>query len=169
MRGNGRIFLRGQIYWIAYYLRGVEQRESSGSADLKVAEKCLKARLREVGADLIGARTFTTPKASRLTVHELQEALKADFELRGKASPQTLCVLKRVDTDFGDHRAVELTAEKIDAYIEAACQRRRKGNHQSRNATTRAILRLGHSARASFEGPIHPTSVRSGQRAPRVF
>jgi integrase len=118
MRGDGRIFQRGQIFWCAYNLRGVEHRESTESTDEKQAQKFLKARLREVGADLLGARTFVTPKASRLTVAELCEALKADFELRGKASPQNLSHLKRVETDFGEYRAVELSAEKIDRYTE---------------------------------------------------
>jgi len=116
MRGNGRIFQRGKIFWIAYYLRGKEFRESTQSADPKAAEKILKARLREVGADMIGARTFTTPKASRLTIHDLLEVLKADFQLRGKDSRQNLSHLKRADNDFESCLAVGLTSEKIDAY-----------------------------------------------------
>jgi integrase len=116
-RGDGRIYLRGQIYWACYYLRGTQHRESTNTSEEKGAQKFLKARMREVGADLLGARTFTTPKASRLTVAELCEALKADFELRGKASAQNLSHLKRVETDFGTRRATELTAEKIDAYV----------------------------------------------------
>src|ERR1700680_3597335 len=100
MRGNGRTFLRGSIYWCAYYLRGKEYRESTNETDETKAGKFLQRRLRQVGCDLEGARQFTTPKASRLTVRELQEALKADFELRGKASPQNISVLGRVDRDL---------------------------------------------------------------------
>jgi integrase len=118
MRGDGRVFQRGQIFWVAYSLRGVEHRESTGTSDEKQAGKFLKARLREVGADLLGARTFVTPKASKLTVGELCEALKADFELRGKLSAQNASHLRRVSADFGEYRAVELTAERIDRYIE---------------------------------------------------
>ena len=124
MRGQGRIFKRGEIFWIAYNLRGIEHRESSKTAlssgsDEKQAERMLKARLREVAADQIGARSFVTPKASRLTIAELCDALKSDFELRGKLSIQNKSHLARVEKDFGEHRAVELTAEKIDAYIES--------------------------------------------------
>jgi integrase len=120
MRGNGRIFRRpnSSMWWAAYYLRGKEFRESTGTADEVKAGKFLQGKLKEVGADQIGARTFTTPKASRLTVHELLEALKADFKLRGKESSQNLSVLKRADADFGAYRAVDLTADKIDRYIE---------------------------------------------------
>lgn len=120
MRGNGRIFRRpnSSMWWAAYYLRGKEYRESTGETDDVKAGKFLQRKLKEVGADQLGLHKFTTPKASRVTIHELTEALKSDFELRGKASAQNLSVLKRVDADFGTYRAVDLTAEKIDKYIE---------------------------------------------------
>ncbi len=120
MRGNGRIFRRpnSSMWWAAYYLRGKEFRLCTGEIDDVKAGKFLQRSFIEIGADEIGARTFTTPKASRLTLHELLEALKADFELRGKASPQNLSVFKRADADFGTFRAVDLTAEYIDKYIE---------------------------------------------------
>lgn len=155
MRGNGRSFLRGKTYWVAYYLRGIEYRESAQTEDPKVAEKYLKARLREVGADQIGARQFTTPKACRLTVHDLIEALKADFELRGKASSQNLSYLKKVDSDFGDALAVALAAEKIDKYIE---ERLAAGAaNASINRVTQLLgqsyalaIRRGHLSRAPY-------------------
>lgn len=105
MRGDGRIYLRGNVYWCCYYLRGMQHRESTESTDEKTAGKFLKARLREVGADLLGARVFTTPKASKITIAELCEALKADFKLRGKSSaqkrlpvgaPEAFCFLHRI-------------------------------------------------------------------------
>jgi integrase len=166
MRGDGRIFRRGQIFWCAYSLRGVEHRESTESTDEKQAQKFLKARLREVGADLLGARTFVTPKASKLTVAELvEEALRADFELRGKLSPQNASHLRRVSTDFGEYRAVELSAERIDKYIEERLVEKTgtKGEHipgdrpASVNRTTQVLsqcfslaIRRGHLSRAPY-------------------
>jgi integrase len=155
MRGNGRIFLRGQLWWAAWYLRGTEYRQSTGETDEKRAGKFLQRKLKEVGADQIGAQTFTTPKASRLTIHELMEALKADLTLRCKASAQNLSVLKRVDADFGTLRAMDLTPEKIDRYIEG---RLAEGNAKaSINRTTQILgqcyklaLQHGHLSRAPF-------------------
>jgi hypothetical protein len=118
MRGNGRVFLRGETWWIAYCLRGKEYRQSAKTQDPKVAEKFLRGRLKEVHADEIGARPFTTPKATRLTLHDLLEALRADYVLRGKNSVQNLSHLKRADQDFGEYRAMALTAEEIDSYVE---------------------------------------------------
>jgi hypothetical protein len=35
MRGTGRIFQRGEIWWVAYYANGKERRESSKSMNAK--------------------------------------------------------------------------------------------------------------------------------------
>jgi hypothetical protein len=57
MRGMGRIFQRGSIYWIAFYHRGKEHRESSKSANESVARKLLKQRIGEAGqGKLVGAK-----------------------------------------------------------------------------------------------------------------
>ncbi len=117
MRGNGRVFLRDRIFWISYYLRGKEYRESAKTEDRKKAERFLRLRLKEVGADQLGIQTFIKPRANHLTVHDLVEALRADFQLRGKASGQNHSHLRRVDADFGHVRATELTAEQIDNYV----------------------------------------------------
>lgn len=120
MRGDGRIFRRknSALWWCSYYIRGKEIRESTGQTDEKKADNFRKRRLREVGADLIGAQTFTTPKNQKLTVHDLLESLTKDFELRGKLSPQNKSGLARSESDFGHFLALGLTAEKIDAYVQ---------------------------------------------------
>ena len=53
MRGNGRVFQRGQVWWIAYYDNGREHRESSGSGDRKEAVRLLRQRLGEVAAGVV--------------------------------------------------------------------------------------------------------------------
>ena len=69
MKSNGKVFARkgSSSLWIAYYLRGKEYRESTRQTDPKEAEKFLKRRLNEVGADKIGARTFAGPQQERVT------------------------------------------------------------------------------------------------------
>jgi integrase len=47
MRGMGRIFKRGPVYWIAYSYRGKEHRESSHSDNESQARKLLKKRIGE--------------------------------------------------------------------------------------------------------------------------
>ena len=123
MRGDGRIFQRGPVWHVAYCLRGKEYREPAKDklgrsvTDEAEARKFLKSRLKEVHADEIGARQFVTPAANRKTVHDLLEALKNDYKLRGKDSVQNLGHLKRADEDFGEGLAVALRYEDVDSYI----------------------------------------------------
>jgi integrase len=146
MRGDGRIFQRAEFYWVAYYLRGKEYREAAktkdgkNTTDPKVAEKFLRARLKDVHADEVGGRAFTTPKACRLTVHDLVESLKADYELRGKLSAQNASYLKRVQSDFGEYRAVDLTAEHVDRYIE-----QRRDENAAKASINRVTQMLGQA------------------------
>jgi integrase len=138
MHGQGRIFKRGDIWWMAFYLNGKEHRESTECTDEKEAGKVLSDRLDERGAAKIGARNFVTQKARRITVRQLCEALRKKYELNGKDSPQNLSHLKRVETDFGDYRALDLASEVIDEYIE---RRKAEGNAKATiNRTTGMLL-----------------------------
>ena len=115
----GRIFSRkgSSFLWCAYYLRGKEYRESTHETDPQKAEKFLKRRLRQVGADQIGAQQFIGPQQERMRVSELLDALQADYELLGKDSPQFRSNLKYTRLAFQDWRAMALTAEKVDEYV----------------------------------------------------
>jgi integrase len=118
-RGSGRIFkYRDSVnLWCAYYLRGKEYRQSTHETDPIKAEKFLKRKIKEVGADQIGAKAFVGPDQQRLRVGEMLNALEADFKLRGKASPQFQSHLKTIRAYFGDWRALEVTPEKVDKFI----------------------------------------------------
>jgi integrase len=118
MRGDGRLFLRGATWWMQFYVDGRQHRESTKASDPEKAEKVLRARLKEVHAhELDPARSFVSQHDKRRTVADLMDALKTDFEIRGKASPQNLSNICRVRADFGHYRAASLTAERIDEYI----------------------------------------------------
>ena len=120
-RGDGRIFRRkgSMNLWCAYFLRGKEYRESTGTGDPDKAAKFLKRRLKEVGADQIGKATFVGPQQERMKVCKLLDALEEDYKLRGKNSPQFRAHLKQIRERFGAWRAIEVTAEAIDKYISA--------------------------------------------------
>ena len=93
MRGDGRIFQRGSSRWIAYCHRGKEIRESvdkyfrergdkSKEITDKHAERLLKLRRGEIGADSLGAKVFIGPQQERVLVCELLDALETDLTLR---------------------------------------------------------------------------------------
>lgn len=150
MRGDGRIFERPKrhaegcqcgdcpnpVYWCAYYLHGKEFRESTKETDPEKAAKFLRRRLKDVHADQIGAQKFVEPKSQRLTIGDLLDGLRSDFELRGKLDTPLRGKLTRAKTDFGHYRAISLTARDVDKYIE-----QRLGNGD-RPATINRITQL---------------------------
>jgi integrase len=118
MRGDGRIYKRSETWWVGFYVDGREQRQSAKTTDEGKARKYLRARLKEVHAhELDASRPFLTQQIRKKTIADLMDALKTDFELRGKDSLQNLSNIKRVKRDFGHIRAVGLTAEGVTDYV----------------------------------------------------
>src|ERR1700683_3468340 len=113
MRGMGRIFKRGSVYWIAYCYRGKEHRESSRSDNENRARKLLKQRIGEVGTGrLVG------PSEERLTFEELAKMLLTDYEINGKRSVESVRLsLRHLRDYFGLDRALDLTADRVAAYV----------------------------------------------------
>lgn len=119
MRGDGRIFRRGKTWWIAFYVDGREQRQSAKTSNEAAAQKCLRNKLKEVHAhELDPTKPFITQRDRKRTVADLMEALKADFEIRGKWNPQVRTNVAHVRSTFGHIRATALKAEQVDEYIQ---------------------------------------------------
>jgi hypothetical protein len=119
MRGDGGIYKRknSPFWWIRYNLRGTQHRESTGTNDQKQAKTFLRLRLKEVGADQIGAKKFIGPKHERVTVGDLLDALEINYKNRGKFRAQVASHFKTVRNAFGDRRAVDVTDEEVAQYI----------------------------------------------------
>src|SRR6202011_3645394 len=113
MRGMGRIFKRGSVYWIAYCYRGKEYRESSRSDSETQALKLLKRRLGEVGSGrLVG------PSEERLTFDDLGKMLLTDYEINGKRSVESVRLsLRHLRDFFGLDRAIDITADRVAKYV----------------------------------------------------
>jgi len=119
MRGDGRIFKRGEIWWMSIYVDGREQRESTKSNDEDKARKTLRSKLKEVHAhELDPTKPFLTQRHRKRSIADLLDALKSDFEIRGIASKQNLSNIKRTRADFGMVRATALSPEVVDQYVE---------------------------------------------------
>ena len=119
MRGDGRIFKRSERWWVAFYVDGREQRESAKTSDEGTANKYLRNKLKEVHAhELDASKPFITQRARKRTVADLMDALKADFEIRGKWNPQVRTNIEHVRSAFGHIRATALTADHVDDYIQ---------------------------------------------------
>ena len=120
MRGNGRVFVRGRYWWIAYSHRGQEYRESSQSDKKAVAQALLRARLSalEQGLPAYGA-------TRRHTVGAVLERVQAEYLRRGGRGPlQYAAHLKPLQRQFGGVRVVDLTETAIEQFI---AQEQRRG------------------------------------------
>jgi hypothetical protein len=109
MRGDGRLFLRGHRWWLAFYKDGKEMRESTGTDDAKQAEKYQQRRLKELAAHELADKPFLTASDRRRTVGDLLDALQAHYAARDMASEQTLSTIRIVRRHFGDWKGLALS------------------------------------------------------------
>jgi integrase len=112
MRGMGRVFKRGPVYWIAYYHRGKEYRESSESDNESTAKKLLKKRIGEVAQGrLVG------PNQDRITFDDLAQLLLADYQINARRSSRSARLsINHLRKFFGFNRAIDITTDRIKAY-----------------------------------------------------
>ena len=136
MRGMGRVFKRGPVYWIAYYHRGREYRESSESENESAAKKLLKKRIGEVAqGQLHGANQ------DRLTFDDLAEALLADYQINGRRSLRSARLsISHLRKFFGFYRAIDITTDRIKAY--AADRQKARAANASINRELAALKRM---------------------------
>ena len=77
MKSEGRLYSRGRVFWIAYYVNGKEFRESGGKTEKEAGRK-LKTRLKEIYGD-----RFVGPK--RNTASPPQDQKRAGRDARTAA------------------------------------------------------------------------------------
>ena len=120
MRGFGRVFKRGSVYWIAYCYRGKEHRESSHSDNEAIARKLLKKRVGEMAhGRLLG------PSEERLTFEDLASMLLTDYEINGKRSLESAKLsIKHLRPFFGSIRAIDITPDRVRSCVR---ERQREG------------------------------------------
>lgn len=121
-RGQGRVFLRGRIFWIAFYGpqngRMVEIRESVGTSEEK-ARKRLEDRLREVSNHKDGLKSFVGPRQEKVLVEELLKDLERDYLIHKRSSWRRLkSHLTHIRSYFRSDRARSVTRSRLLAYIE---------------------------------------------------
>jgi len=136
MRGMGRIFKRGPVYWIAYSYRGKEHRESACSGSESQARKLLKQRIGETSAG-----TFIGPNEARVAFEGMADLLLTDYQINGKRSIATLRgLIRHLGGSFAMARAVDITADRIAAYI--AVRQREGAANASINRELAALKRM---------------------------
>ncbi|MDN5941275.1 MAG: site-specific integrase [Nitrospira sp.] len=125
---KGRIFPRGNRWWIAYYEKtaggkSLETREPGGATE-KEARNKLKHRQKELGAHDLGVYSFTGPEAERITVGDLLISVLAQYESERRDLKKSVSHMKHLRAFFGGERAVQVNALRVQQYI--AVRRRAK-------------------------------------------
>jgi integrase len=150
-RGDGRVYLRGATWWIAYNFRGNEFRESAKTKDEKVAKKFLQQRLIEKKKP-----GFVGPKEERWTLDDMEAKISADYTKAGNRSYSTVeSCFKHLKRLFPFHRVIDITSSEIDRY-----QTTRLTEKAARATVNREIaylrrgFRLMHDAREISEVPV---------------
>lgn len=143
-RGAGRIFkprhhgVESAFYWIQYYVRGRQVRESSKSEKLAVAERFLRQRLGEAAAGIL-----RPPRVERVKYEELRDSLVADYQTNGrrwlrigKDKKPYICGISTLDDSFEGFRAVDITTDRLRLFI------RKQQETGSANGTINRCLAL---------------------------
>jgi len=97
-RGEGRIYLRGALYWIQYSHRGQVHRESSKSTERKDAAKLLRKRLAEIHSGRAPA-----PLADKVTLADLRKLIEDDHRLNSRRAKRPVPrAFRHLDDFFGE-------------------------------------------------------------------
>lgn len=119
-RGDGRVFLRGSTYWIAYCCRVDgkvrEVRESAHTEDAGKAWAFLAKRATAAR----DTKTDFDPRADRLIFDELADAFLRDYRVNRRRSVENAeRNVRYLLTVFSGRRAIDIDTDRVQAYTDA--------------------------------------------------
>ena len=107
-----------KTFWIAYYVRGEQIRESSKSTKYTDAEALLRKRVAEIETG-----SYAGQSAQRVTAGELLADVLMDYEVNGKFLERAETSVKHLNPFFGSVRASRVDTKLLNRYI---AERRRE-------------------------------------------
>jgi hypothetical protein len=140
MHGDGRIYQRGQRWWIEYWHRGHQVRESSKSTNRRVAEHLLKER----------------PVPRRLPLNRRRSLDHADRYVRHLRSA------------FGLDRALDITRDRIEVYKAGRLGDGLRPGAVNRELAAAPDVHTCYAGRDPAVPPAHRAPRRIGQRPGRL-
>ncbi len=141
-KGCATPFAKSKVFWIEFYdERGRRRRERIGTSK-SLAAMVLKKRLVERAE----GKLLDKPKGHKVTLSDLAGDLLNDYRINGKKSvDRAERSVKHLKTFFGGSRAIDITTDRIKAYI---LQRQEEGAENGTvNRELSALKRMFHLAR----------------------
>jgi integrase len=160
-RSEGRIWQIGRMWWIQYYVRGRQVRETSHSEKHVVVERLLKRRLgeREVGI-------LPMPKAERVRYEEMRDALYADYRVNSRKSlrrleegKEVVWGIQHLDAFFRCYKATDITTDRIREFID---------KRQAAGASNASINRALAGLRRMFHLAVQDSKLRDIPHIPML-
>ena len=177
LKGFGSLYLRGNIWWIRYSVRGKDFRESGKSERQGDAMRLLKHRWQEVGKG-----RFIGPSEQRVFVDHLFESLMDNYTINRRRSIGSLTWrLRHLTAFFGGMKAIDISEQDIERYkVTRLAEKTERGKRPVKPATVnrelaalRKAFRLAVKQKRISEAPsiemLVEDNVRSGFIEPREF
>ena len=145
MKGNGRVFQRGRVWWIAYYDNGRECRESSGSGERKEAVKMLRQRLGELAYGVTHSAVPKRKPAKPVLMQDLFDLVEQYYQLNSTLSPTNRSCLGRLRKRFSAYTVRACTGLVISHYMADRQRQGRTAETINRDmCVLRVAFRLGY-------------------------
>src|SRR5258706_10998668 len=152
-RGQGRLYQRGEIWWVQYFHRGQIFRESSESKVRRVAGDLLKKRLGEMGRG-----EFAGTAVECTTFGDLAAIIENEYKINGRKSLDRLLLsIKHLRETFGHMRAIDITHDRLLAYATARLEHAKPGTVRIELAALKRMFKLGRKASKVTHRPEFPT------------
>jgi len=166
-RGQGRVFQKkgSKKWYIEYWWRGRQHRESSGSYRERDAVTLLNRRLGEIGSGrLVG------PRVEKTTFEELGQMLVDDYRVNGRKSMAwAKRSVRHLEGFFGSCWALDITPDRVSAYIRYRLDGKppaKPATIQNELAALKRMFTLAHRAGKVPSRPPFPSikvrNTRSG-------
>ena len=112
-RGTGRVYKRGETWWIQYNHRGETYRETSRSKNVTNANRLLRRRLAETS---VGR---PRKAAEHVTLEDLHQLIITDYAIKERRSKVRMeQAWAHIAEWFGPReKAVDITAPRLDLYL----------------------------------------------------
>ncbi|MGH7845023.1 MAG: tyrosine-type recombinase/integrase, partial [Candidatus Binatia bacterium] len=155
-------YKKSGVYWIQYCHNGKVIRESSESTNERDAWKLLKRRHGDIAAGKpVG------PDVTRTTFEDMAAMLTNDYKANGYSSlNRAEDAVNHLREFFGDRRAIEITGDRITAYI---TYRQENAKNSTINNELSALgrmftlaLRAGKAASKPYIAKLQTNNVRKG-------